>query len=87
MKKQPAYSGCFLFISVVDIITRVHAFIDDSIDLDCTVLRIIAKSNTLFTVIADLCRIKIAQIAFSAFDAFTIIEYAAGSFHDISPIP
>ena len=62
-------------------------FVDDAIDFDCTILCVIAKSDALFAVITDLCRIQIAQIAFAAFNAFTIIQNAGTIIHIIfSPI-
>ena len=66
---------CLLFMLQVNILGRIHIFANHAINFDCAILRISGKTDTFFTVIANFGRIEIANIAFSAFNALTIIQY------------
>lgn len=68
-------------MSLIQIIRRIKAFIDDAIDFDRPVFRAVVKTNAFFAVVADFRRIKIAEIALSALDALAIVQHTTGSFH------
>ena len=74
------------FVSVIQIFRRIHVLADDAVDLDRAIFRVAAKADAPLAVIADLCRIEITQIAFSAFDAFPVIQDALFSDHFL-PLP
>ena len=71
----------FVFIQIIQ---RIHIRLNDSIYLNCPVFKFSVQSDAFLAVIADLCRIKIAKIALSAFYARPIIQNAVPSVHNIA---
>lgn len=87
-REKPACPLAFLYNSydlleniIIQIIGWVQILSNDAVDLDCAEFKRSVKTNAFLTIIANLRRIQITEIALSAFDALAIVQYATCSVH------